>query len=58
MSQNVTSPTDAKTKISKSSALFSSRILSSFNFIDVGGFQRLAQQLINIEVTYGKIKIF
>jgi hypothetical protein len=49
------SPTDAKTKITKTSALFCSRVLRSFNFIDVEGFQCLAQQLINIEATYGKI---
>jgi hypothetical protein len=58
MSQNVTSPTNAKTKIAESSALFSSRILKSFNFIDGEGFQCLAQQLSNIGATYGKIKIF
>jgi hypothetical protein len=29
--------------------------LRSFNFIDGEGFQCLAQQLINIEATYGKI---
>ncbi len=51
----MTSPTDAKTKISKSSALFRSRILKLFNFIDGEELQCLARQLINIGATYGKI---
>ncbi len=45
------SPTDAKTKIAKTSALFCSRVLRPFNFVDVEGFQCLAQQLINIGAT-------
>ncbi len=49
------SPTDAKSKIAKSSALFCSRILRPFNLIDGEGFQCLAQQLINIGAIYGKI---
>jgi hypothetical protein len=52
------SSTDAKNKIAKTSALFCSRVLRPLNFVDVEGFQCLAQQLINIGSTYGKIKIF